>query len=341
MNNELSQVESRRIVFPGPFQVEYEHSTIEALASDEVLIQTEYSLISPGTELALYTGTHVDLPNPNNKFAKFPFYPGYASVGIVTAVGSGVNAVRQGDRVFAQGHHFSHDVLTYSEENIIKLPDVISSQHATFSRLVEISMTSLILSRYKEGDCVVVIGMGMIGNFAAQLFGIKGARVIGVDVIEKRLETARACGIECTVHSGPGVDIRDEIRKLNGGKDADIVVEATGVPTLVNLALQVVRMHGQVILLGSTRGKVEMNVYADIHKNGVSLIGAHGRVKGVDGLPTLSELMRYSLKLIEKGSIVTEPLLTHIICPEEAKTAYDMLLNQKENALGVLIDWTK
>jgi NADPH:quinone reductase-like Zn-dependent oxidoreductase len=78
----------KKLVFPGPYQIEFQQQSLPVISTNQVLVATDYSLISPGTELALYTGTHTGLSNPNNSWAKYPFSPGYAIVGRVIAVGS-------------------------------------------------------------------------------------------------------------------------------------------------------------------------------------------------------------------------------------------------------------
>ncbi|WP_308639629.1 zinc-dependent alcohol dehydrogenase [Paenibacillus silvisoli] len=330
-----------KLVFPEPFTVREELGVLEpALGERDVLVETQYSLISPGTELALYTGTHVDLPNPTNRFAKFPFYPGYAAVGEVVAAGA-ASGFRPGDRVFTAGHHASHEVIVdASDEQIVGLSDGLRSELALFGRIAEISMTSVLLSRVREGDYVAVLGMGLVGNLAAQLFARKGAIPIGIDVVPERLELAKRTGLAHVVQSGgDAAQLREEVRAITGGKDPDIVVEASGAPELVITALTLCRQLGQVILLGSTRGLVTLNVYDLIHRKGVSLTGAHAMHKGVEGLPTSGELYREVLAMIETGALCVEPFITHRLPRTEAKQGYELLLNNKDRACGVILDW--
>ncbi|SDW17076.1 zinc-binding alcohol dehydrogenase [Paenibacillus sp. CF384] len=334
----MTQIGVTKLVFPRPYALEYEEEELDLAAVDEdqVVVKTTYSLISPGTELALYTGTHIDIDNPRNRFAKFPFYPGYAAVGEVVVAGSR-SGFEVGDHVFTAGHHASYGVFGATDEEIVKLSDGVDLKLALFARIAEISMTSVLQSRIREGDYVAVLGMGLVGNLAAQLYAGHGAIPIGVDVVAERLELARRTNVQHVVQSGP--DLREAIHQFTGGKDPDIVVEATGVPALVNSALELCRVHGQVILLGSTRGLVTMNVYDHIHRKGVSLIGAHASIKDIDGLPSSGALYREMLQLIETGDLIVEPFITHQLPSSQAKQGYELLLNSKDQALGVLLDW--
>ena len=77
-------MKGKRLVFPDERRVEIEEFEIRDTPNpDEVLLENVYSIISPGTELAMFTKTHVGFPNPNNKYAKYPFRPGYCAAGRV------------------------------------------------------------------------------------------------------------------------------------------------------------------------------------------------------------------------------------------------------------------
>ena len=98
---------------------------------------------------------------------------------------------------------------------------------------------------------------------------------------------------------------------------------------------------GQVILLGSPRGNAEVDLYFDLHRTGVSIIGAHGS-RQVDaaqfGDPDPDELM---LDFIARERLKVAPLLTHVVPASGAATAYRGLLEDKDAWLGVLLDLTR
>jgi 2-desacetyl-2-hydroxyethyl bacteriochlorophyllide A dehydrogenase len=115
---------ARQAVVLEPFKVGVREVELPAPAANQLLVETAVSAVSAGTELAVYTGTHQWLKDPNLPDWKFPFRPGYSAAGTVVAVGSEVKGWRAGDRVSYPGNHASHELLTIGHERgrLWKLP---------------------------------------------------------------------------------------------------------------------------------------------------------------------------------------------------------------------------
>lgn len=336
--------DSVKLCFHKEFDLRYEELAIpSSLREDEVMIRTVYSLISPGTELALYTGTHVGLHDPNNSFAKYPFYPGYALVGEIAAIGSGVRQLAPGDLVYAAGKHASFNIMSVRNQAIwpiIRVNHATALENIPFARLAAIAMTAILQSEIRVGDTAVVLGMGIIGNMAAQLFSLMGAEVAAVDVVKERLQFAAQTGIQHTILSGEPGDVSEKLRAITGHGQADIVIEASGSPRLIVPALELVKYLGQVLALGSTRGNVDLNIYEYIHRKGVRFIGAHDDLQDRETfISSRFEVTRYMIRLIDQGILKVKPLITHKLHYSEAQKGYDMLLNQQSQTVGVLLQW--
>lgn len=312
-----------------------------AVGAGEIRIRTIYSLISPGTELAIFLGQHIGLPDPTNLFAKYPFAAGYAAVGEVIELGAGVSDVERGELVYFQGAHESVAVVDRIRANVRPVPPNIDPKLAPFARLAQIAYTGVHMANLAGPATVAVVGLGLIGNLAAQLFSADGHTVIAADTLSARRTWAAQCGIEHLVATN-GPDLAANLRSAAGQGGIDACIECTGVPALAQTCLEVVRDRGKVVLLGSPRGKAEIDIYNHIHRTGVSLIGAHERLidnePGVQ--PSRCSVADDMLVRIGTGALVVEPLLTRIAKPEELSDCYRMLDRDKEHALGVLIDWT-
>src|SRR5207244_112625 len=118
-----------------PFKVEIRSIDLPAPAANQILVRTEASAVSAGTELAVYTGTHQWLRDPNLPDWKFPFRPGYSAAGVVSAVGSDVKGVKAGDRVSFPGNHASHELLTVGHERgrLWRMPDRLDMEKAALA----------------------------------------------------------------------------------------------------------------------------------------------------------------------------------------------------------------
>jgi 2-desacetyl-2-hydroxyethyl bacteriochlorophyllide A dehydrogenase len=333
---------ARRLLFPKVGRVEWETVDIpDDPAPHSVVAEALCSLISVGTELAIYTGSHIGFTLPEPPFPMIPNRPGYALVARVTAVGQEVEGIHPGQRIMLEAPHGTAAVADVRRDTVVPLPDGLADAQGTLLRMAGVALTAVRVAPVQLGDTVVVYGLGLVGQLAAHLFRLSGApTVIGIDRIPARLEVARSHGI--TALDAHETDVLAEVTRLTGGQGPEVVVEATGSPAVVPLALQVVAKGGRVVLLGSTRGPVELDVYSQIHRKGVKLIGAHESVQDLDLGPgnwPKGRNLEMLAGLLASGELRSEGLITHIIAPDDALEIYDTLASRPQDYLGVLIDW--
>ena len=143
---------NQRCCISGPFTVVMEAGDLPPLQPGQVLARTCYSLISPGTELAMYTHSHVGFSDPNNKFAKYPFYPGYAGVGEVVAAGEGAS-FGPGDRLFYRSPHQQYTVLTPERDNVQPAPTSIPATWVPFARMAQAPRRRISMRRVGFPQC--------------------------------------------------------------------------------------------------------------------------------------------------------------------------------------------
>ncbi len=328
------------VVFTGVRQVEMPAQPRPAFGQDEILVRTERSLISPGTEMALYEGTHSALHDPEILFAKYPHRPGYAALGRVEACGSAVRELKPGDRVFFLGRHETWSVWKPAQAIWLPAAGDLTDGQILLGRLVQIAATASLCFRGSP-ERVVVLGAGLIGLLAAQVLQAQGVPAVAVqDVNAARLALAVRCGIARCVQ-GIGVDLRPALEAL--GAEPDAIVEATGVPALVPAALAAVRRRGDVVLLGSPRGSIEIDLYKLVHRKGVALVGAHEAMipdRAAPGLPSRQALLEQALQWLRASEIRIDGLVTDVVRPEALPAVYERISRDKTNTLGVIVDWT-
>src|SRR5271170_4741441 len=187
----------RQAVITKPFATEVREVELPAPAANQVQVRTEVSAVSAGTELAVYTGTHQWLQDPNLPDWKFPFRPGYSAAGSVVAVGSAVNGWKPGDRVSYPGNHASAELLTLGHERgrLWKLPDNLDYEKAALACILRYGMGASIRAGLTLGRSFAVLGLGMIGQAALRCAMAAGANpVIGIDSVKMRRDAALAAG---------------------------------------------------------------------------------------------------------------------------------------------------
>ncbi|MBE2202932.1 MAG: zinc-binding alcohol dehydrogenase [Chthoniobacterales bacterium] len=339
-------MKSSKIIFSSPWQVE--HGDAELPNHDptahQVYFRNLYSLVSPGTELACLSG--------GESWFRFPATPGYVGVGEVLAVGEQVNKVAVGDRALTYGPHagvYAVDTTNRHTGMCLRLsPSSPRADLVPFTRTASIPFTAIRVSEIELGDWVLVTGLGLIGNFAAQLAQLQGANVIGADVSASRREIASRCGIRHTVDSGDPA-WKDAVRELAGKRGVTTLIDATGLSVVIADAVDLVASHGEAVLLGSPRAEYVTDVtkiFNRIHLPGFT------RFKGALEwrYPTFrDEFVKHSIErnseivmeLIADGRLAVEPLYTHRLRPAQAAEAYRGLKEDKDTYIGVVFDWTE
>src|SRR5262245_24383636 len=248
---------ARQAVIREPYQVEVREVELADPAPNQILVRTEVSAVSPGTELAVYTGTHQWLADPNQPDWKFPFRPGYSAAGMVLAVGSDVRGCEPGDRVSYPGNHASAELLSVGHERgrLWKLPPKLDAEKASLACIARYGMGASIRAGITLGRSAVVLGLGVIGQFTLRCLIAAGAHpVIGIDKVKMRREAAHAAGADHVIDPGPD-NGRAELAHFLEGRRAEIVADATGIPDAVPIAMSLACDGGQVVVVGSPRGR--------------------------------------------------------------------------------------
>ena len=343
----------KQVIVTGQNQVELLDVPFnEELGADDLLIQSEWTFVSAGTELANYTGREPDVFVPG-AWCAYPWNSGYANVGIVKAVGSGVTRFKPGERVYSTGAHSK--LVKVSQNGLVAaVPAGLDPCVAAATRMAAVSTSAVVMADLRLHPWVAVFGLGMVGNLAAQAFRILGGRVIGVDPVASRRELAKRCGIGWTAGGTPD-EAQEAIRTITGGEMADISVEATGLTPVVLQAIKATANVGQVLLLGSPRAPFPGDLtpaFKEIHLRYLTVRGAlewcpptypvrsaqNGRTFAIASLYD-KQMMIFDWVLA--GQLQVAPLITHRLSPAKIKQAYEGLLRESETYVGVALDWSQ
>ncbi|MGH7142603.1 MAG: zinc-dependent alcohol dehydrogenase [Planctomycetota bacterium] len=321
-------------VFKAKMQLEFQEFAVpDTLADDQILVQNRLSLISPGTELALFTAKHIDIDNPANKWAKYPFFPGYSEVGTAVKVGAKVTRIRPGQTVYHLHSHSPWSVVSEADAVQTLVTRDLTDTQIVFLMFLGISWTAVAHAGNLSGQRVAIIGMGLIGNICGQLMkAAYDCEVIAIDLVPERLKLAQQVGLDHTINPAE-TDPVAGVKALCGGRPIDCVVEAVGATKSILSALKIAGDGSKVILLGSPREVCPIDVYHDIHVKGVHLIGAHGRT-----VPQTPELLDRFQRFLSTGKVRIEALITETVKLADLGKAYDKLRTKPSENLGILVD---
>ena len=331
-----------RVVFTAPGVVELEEGSAPAPGPGQVLLETQRSLISTGTELALLHGP--PWTNPGGRtMPNYPTSAGYSNAGRVVAVGEGVTTLAVGDRVASGARHAAYPLVREADW-WVRIPDGVSDEAATFCTLGTTVLNGCRIGEPQLGEDAVVIGMGLLGQLLSQYLRIAGCeRVIGIDLADSRLEVARRVGAVTHPLNASREDVSAAVLELTEGRGADVVYEATGLTKTFDLAIGLARFYGRVVALGSPRWPATVDMM-QVHMKAIRLLGAivsshppeDDRRNRWSRRANGQQVMRW----LADGRLNVAPLITDRVPADDAVRAFGFLSEEREKHVGVILEWT-
>jgi S-(hydroxymethyl)glutathione dehydrogenase/alcohol dehydrogenase len=182
----------------------------------------------------------------------------------------------------------------------------------------------------RPGQTVAVVGAGGVGSNIIQMAAAFGAaEVIAVDIREDKLAAARRLGATQGVNGLDG-DPAAAIRELTGGKGVDVAFEALGRPETVTTAFDAVRDGGRVVIVGLAPASVAAPIeITRLVRRSVSVLGSFGARMRAD-VPEV-------VKLVARGEVSTEQLVTQRFRLETAGDAYDALSRGEVTGRAIVV----
>lgn len=306
--------------------------------SEDVLIKVKACGLC-ATDLKMYKGEYS---------GRFPVIPGHEFSGEVVAVGSKVSQFKPGDHVtvdpnescgicsYCKNAQFTYcntmaayGVLTdgglaeytkVHEKGLYHIPNNLPYKIAAFIEPISCALHGINRANIQLGDNVVIIGAGTMGQILLQMTHITGAtRIIHMDKIAWKLDVSSFYGATDVINNS----IEDPVEKvmlLTGNKGADVVIEAVGHPSVLELAMQLVARGGRIVQFGfaAEGAKAQLEPFAILQKE-VTIMGSwinpYTYSRAIDLLSinkfSVDHLITHELKLeqYEKGinMIETQP----------------------------------
>lgn len=272
----------------------------------------------------------------------YPFPPGttgHEMVGVIEAIDSPGSSQQVGDIVLAlaPSHQAMAEYFLAPVEHVIPLPgrerDGISVEHLLQAQQLGTVLFACKLLPNLQDKTVAVIGQGSAGLFFNfQLKQMGAARVIALDRESFRLDRSLSFGATHSIHNA-SVEPCEAIRQINGGDLADVVVEAAGEVSAINLAIDLVRKGGDILYFGYPRGQtIPFNFDVLFHKccRAQTIVGATVEPNQAS--------TRTAVDLVANRRIDVSQLITHRVPFANVVDAYELHRTRGDKCLKIVIE---
>jgi L-iditol 2-dehydrogenase len=321
----MSQQMTAAVLY-GKEHLQIETVAVPQLGRGDVLVRVRAALTC-GTDVKVFRrGYHARMIVPPALF-------GHELAGDIVATGKDVRDFRPGQRVVAANsapcgkcfycergqENLCQDLLfnngAYAEyiriperivhKNMYEVPAHVSYQDAALVEPLACVLRGLEETGLRAGDTIAVIGLGPIGMmFVRMAKAVYGARVIAIGRRQPQLDRAKRMGAdECVVNSD-GADVMGPVRDMTGGRGADIVIEAVGLPEVWQLAIKLLRRGGVVNFFGGCPNGTELSLDTNLlHYSELSLKASFHHTPA---------LIRKALDIISRGYITAKDLVNRV-----------------------------
>jgi 2-desacetyl-2-hydroxyethyl bacteriochlorophyllide A dehydrogenase len=329
------------LIFPEPRRAVLEEQEVPEPGPGQVVVRGLVSLVSTGTDLTAYSGEFPRGQSAWARYVRYPFRPGYSSVGEVVAVGPDVTELKPGQTVFSSASHAS--LALQPTARVVPLPESVPVEEAAWANISNIAMNGVRMAELALGEAVVIVGMGIVGEMAMQYARLSGAfPLIAVDLSDRRLENAERFGATHRVNPSRE-ELGARVAEITKGRKADVVFEVTGNPGVIPSLPPLLRRRGRLILLGSPRGPSTIDFHDEVHTFGLKVIGAHGSnhppVETPIDVWTWQRSAELFLDLLRAGRVDVRGLVTHRFSWRRAPELFETLLQDRTGFRGVILDW--
>jgi len=337
-------------IITGDGEVKIQKETLPPLENNEVAIEVRASLISPGTEMS-----SVRRLREKHDRAMEPMRFGYSCAGIVLETKGNIHHLRPGMRVAAMGTQAFHaDYVNVPVNLVVPIPETMSFDKAVYACLGATSLQAIRRTGPELGEYGIVLGMGIVGNLAAQLAQLSGARVIGWEGVATRIKIAKKCGIK-NFANGQTPKGLAATKAFTAPYGADFAImafggEATAAFDAVKSCMKVsadTHAMGRIVLVGGCKINVGGGAYSgNLDIRAASRTGAgykdpayeHGQDYPAALVQfTTQRNLREIITLIAEKRLHVEPMTTHRIPLEEIGSATELLIDHPDQAMGVVL----
>jgi threonine dehydrogenase-like Zn-dependent dehydrogenase len=256
---------------------------------------------------------------------------GHEGWGVVDAVGAGSEGISVGDRVATLSGHSFADYDIADATAVVKLPAALDGKPFPGEPL------GCAFNIFRRGDIqpgqrVAIIGIGFLGAILTKLASGAGAHVIAISRRQSSLDIATGFGAAETIVMDDHWAIIEQVKRATQGKMCDRVIEAVGKQWPLDLAGELVREGGKLIVAGYHQdGPRQVNMQAWNWK-GIDVINAHERDPAV-----CLRGLREAVDAVASGRLDPTPLYTHVYPLDRVGEALDATRDKPDGFVKALV----
>lgn len=329
---------AQAVVFTAPGQVEFRTVECPDPGPSDVVVRVTHSWISNGTEGSFLRGERIagDTAYRTGDPWPFPIVAGYQKVGVAEWVGEAVTDIAVGETVFAamgkvngMFQPFAGQISpSISPRNQIwKLPAQVNPLAFSGLVLTQVGYNCGVRAPIQVGEGAVVIGDGMVGQWAAQTLAWRGAEVVLVGRHDYRLELFGPRTMRHVVNTHK-TDWVEAVRTLLPGR-IRVAVDTVGSVEVLNRLQPLMAKFGHMVSAGFM-GVDDLLSLQRMRDGELSLDFVSGWT---------APRMDQTRELIAAGHLQTLPLITHHFSATQAADAWALIESKREPVLGVILDW--
>jgi len=279
---------------------------------------------------------------------------GYSTSGEVIQVGEGVLKFQVGDIVACAGADIANhaEIISVPENLVVKVPQNVSVADASYSAVASIAMQGVRQADLRLGENCVVIGLGLLGQLTVQMLKASGVKVVGIDINPDMVKLSKKSGTDLSF-CRDNDEIEQAVKNISNGfgVDAVIITAATSNLDPVNFAGVLCRSKGKVVIVGAVPTGFDREIYYKKELElrmatsyGPGRYNTNYEEKGFD-YPigyvrwTENRNMQAFLQLLADKKIDLSFLTTHTFDFENARDAYQMILDKTEPYVGILLKY--
>lgn len=281
---------------------------------------------------------------------------GYSTAGTVVASMDTEGRFKVGDRVACAGQDYaSHAEIVAVPQNLVaKIPEGVSMEEAAFTTVGAIALQGIRQANATLGERICVIGLGLLGQITCQLLRANGCQVFGIDLSDRLVNLACEIGADAARNRNDS-NLMAACATFTAGVGFDAVIITAAAPSNdpVELAAELLRKKGKVVIVGAVKMDIPREPYFYRKELELKMSCSYGPGRyderyeemGID-YPiayvrwTEQRNMEAFLDLIAAKKIDVKPLVSHIFDIEEAHLAYDIVMGKVQQPhIGLLLKY--